>query len=327
MKALVTGGAGFLGSHLVERLVSEGIETICFVRPEDDLRWIEALDIQLIYGDCTDKESIRPALDDPPDLIFHLAGIANAESDDIYHRVNAGGTKNIVELCRERSITLKRFVLSSSASVMGPSSGGPPLAEGDDFNPTTEYGRSKVAAEGYVRELEGHFPWTILRLGLIYGPRATHGFFPVFRMAARGFLPLTGKMNGNMLHVDDAARCLLHVARHEAAIDRTYLVGEESPASLDEIVDEIVSSVGKRVVRLTIPLPLLYPVALALQVVGRLRGRVPLLDLRRLDDMRHRDWLIDSSLIRKETGFTPEIDLETGIRQSVKWYREAGWIR
>ncbi|MFC1627929.1 NAD-dependent epimerase/dehydratase family protein [Gemmatimonadota bacterium] len=327
MKALVTGGSGFLGSHLVERLVSEGIETICFVRPEDDLRWIEALDIRRIYGDCTDKDSIRPVFDDPPDFIFHLAGIANAPSDDVYNSVNAGGTQNIVELCLENNISLKRFVLTSSASVMGPSERGSPRSENDDFNPTTAYGRSKVEAEAHVRELDGHIPWTILRLGLIYGPRATHGFFPVFRMAARGFLPLTGQMNGNMIHVEDAARCLIHVARHESAIDRIYLVGEESPSSLEEIVNEIVSSVGRRVVRLTVPLPLLYPIALALQVIGRIRGRVPLLDLRRLDDMRHRDWLIDSSLIRDETGFTPEIDLATGIRQSVDWYREAGWIR
>jgi len=327
MKALVTGGTGFLGSHLVERLVSEGFETTCFVRPEDDLKWIEALDIDLIHGDCTDKDSIRPALDSAPDLIFHLAGIANANSDDIYHHVNAGGTRNIVELCLESGIPLKRFVFTSSASVLGPSNSGPPLDERNEYSPTTEYGRSKVAAEQYVRQLDGHIPWTILRLGLIYGPRATHGFFPVFRMAAKGFLPIVGETNANLIHVDDAARCLQHVALHESAINSTYLTADESPSSMSEIVDVIVSSIGRRVVRLKIPIPFLYPVALTLQIAGRLRGRAQMFDLRRLDDMSHLNWLIDPSLIREETGFATEIDIETGIRQSVAWYREAGWIR
>jgi len=327
MKALVTGGSGFLGSHLVERLVSDGIETTCFVRPEDDLRWIEALGTDLIHGDCTDKDSIRPAIDSSPDLIFHLAGIANANSDDVYHRVNAEGTRNIVELCLESGIQLKRFVFTSSASVMGPSNSGPPLDERNDYSPTTEYGRSKVAAEQFVRQLDGNIPWTILRLGLIYGPRATHGFFPVFRMAAKGFLPIVGETHANLIHVDDAARCLQHVALHESAINSTYLTAAETPSSMYEIVDEIVSSIGRRVVRLKIPIPLLYPVALALQVAGRVRGRAPLFDLRRLDDMSHHNWLIDPSLIRKETGFTTEIDIETGIRKSIDWYREAGWIR
>jgi nucleoside-diphosphate-sugar epimerase len=325
VRALVTGATGFLGSHLVERLVSEGIETICLVLPDDDLRWIGDLDVEFMRGDCTDRDSLRPALDRAPDLIFHLAGTANAATEELYHRVNTTGTKNLVELCLEREMDLRRFVFSSSASVMGPSNGADPLREDDGVRPTTAYGRSKVAAEQQVRTLAGHIPYTIVRLALIYGPRATHGFSMMPRMAVKGFLPLTREMRSNVLHVEDAARSLLHVARHDAAVDRTYLVGSRNPMSLVEIADEIEASLDRRVLRVRIPFPVLYPIALAYQVMGYLRGRVPQLDLRRLDDMRHRDWLIDPSLIRKETGFTPEIDLATGIRQTVRWFQqEAG---
>jgi len=322
VRALVTGATGFLGSHLVELLVSEGIETICLVQPGDDRRWIGSLEVEFIEGDCTDKDSLGPAFDRSPDYIFHLAGVANAISADVYDRVNAGGTKNLVELCLERELDLTRFVFSSSASVMGPSNGKVPWTEADDCRPTTDYGRSKVAAEQYVRELEGHLPYTILRLALIYGPRATHGFSMMLRMAVKGFLPRTMQLRSNIIHVEDAARCLLHVARHDAGINSTYLTGSEDPISLLEIADEIETSLDRRVLRVRIPFPILYPIALAYQVAGRLRGRVPQIDLRRLDDMRHRDWLIDSSLIRKETGFTPGINLATGIRQTVMWFRQ-----
>jgi len=322
VKALVTGATGFLGSHLVELLVSEGIETICLVLPGDDRRWIGSLEVEFIHGDCTRKESLQPALDRAPDLIFHLAGIANAGTEEIYHQVNTLGTMNLIELCLERELDLHRFVFSSSASVMGPSNGSLPLSEEDDPRPTTEYGRSKVAAEQHLRECEDDLPYTILRLGLIYGPRATHGFSMMPRLAVKGILPRTMQLRSNLIHVEDAARCLLHVARHDAAVNRTYLAANEDPVSLIEIANEIVSSLDRRVIQFRIPFPLLYPIAAIMQVTGRIRGRVPLLDLRRLDDMRHRDWIIDPSLIRGETGYIPEIDLQTGIRQTVNWFRQ-----
>ncbi|MFC1530221.1 NAD-dependent epimerase/dehydratase family protein [Gemmatimonadota bacterium] len=323
MRALVTGATGFLGSHLVERLASEGIETICLVLPGDDLHWIGDLDVEIIEGDCTEKDSLRPALDRAPDLIFHLAGIANAPTADVYQQVNALGTRNLVELCLERELALDRFVFSSSASVMGPSNGKAPWTEADDCHPTTLYGQSKVAAEQHVRELEGHIPYTIIRVALIYGPRATHGFSMMLRMAVKGFLPSTMQLRSNVIHVEDVTRCLLHVARHDAAVDRTYLLGSEDPMSLAEIANMIDDALDRRILRVRIPFLMLYPIALTYQVMGHLRGRVPQIDLRRLEDMRHRDWLIDSSRIRNETGFVPEIDLETGLRQTVEWFRQA----
>lgn len=327
MRALVTGATGFLGSHLVELLVAEGVETDCLVLPGDELHWIGDLDVAVIEGDCTDRDSLRPALQRSPDLIFHLAGIANAPHDGLYHLVNARGTQNLIELCLEEDLPVRRFVFSSSASVMGPSNGGPPLKEADECRPVTEYGRSKVEAEGHVRALTGRIPWTIVRLGLIYGPRATHGFFPLFKMAAGGFLPLTGDLHGNLLHVTDAARSLLHVARHEAAVDRTYLAAGEETATLDELAEAIAGSLERRVHRLRVPFPLLYPAALTMQLAGRVRGRVPMFDLRRVEDMRHSDWRIDSSRIRMETGFETTIDLRPGIADTMSWYREQGWVK
>ena len=120
MKALVTGAAGFIGSHVVDLLLENGIEVTSFVMESDDLTWLKGKDTNIIFGDCTDTQSLEHAITTDLDYIFHLAAVMNAPDAEIYDRVNYQGTRNVVDLCLEKKVELKRFVYVSSFAASGP---------------------------------------------------------------------------------------------------------------------------------------------------------------------------------------------------------------
>ncbi len=98
----MTGATGFIGSHLVEELVKKGYEVTCLARKTSNLKWIEGLDVNILYGDCTDKDSLKQI---PPDLdyVFHLAGLTKAHRDEDFFCVNAKGTENLLKAVAARS--------------------------------------------------------------------------------------------------------------------------------------------------------------------------------------------------------------------------------
>jgi len=326
LKALVTGAAGFIGSHLVDLLIENGYRVTCFVMEEDDLAWIEAKDVEIVFGDCTVKQSLIPAVSDDLDYVFHLAAVMNAASADVYDSVNFEGTKNVVEVCLDRQPQLKRFVHVSSLAASGPSGPHTMLRETDRCRPVTDYGKSKLKAEEFLKLNSEKLPFTILRLGLVYGPRNRNGIFSAFRVISRGIKPVLRNSGTNVIYVKDAARSMLLAATRDAAAYKTYCVGEERLYSYREIADIISDAAGGRTFTFPVFMPLLFGAGMLLQAYGSLTRTQPLLDMRRMADMKHRYWMYDTSLIREELGFTTQYELSAGVQETVDWYRQQGWI-
>jgi dihydroflavonol-4-reductase len=119
LKALVTGANGFIGSHLVERLLRSGTKVRCFVCRTSDLRWLKGLQVEIAYGDCVDKESLSSAVAGL-DCVYHLAGATKAKRKADFFAINAGGTENLVRACLEHNPRIEKFVCLSSQSASGP---------------------------------------------------------------------------------------------------------------------------------------------------------------------------------------------------------------
>jgi nucleoside-diphosphate-sugar epimerase len=134
-KAFVTGGAGFVGSHLVDLLLDRGYPVTCLARKTDDLRWLEGTGARIVYGDCTDRESLERALEPDTAYVFHLAAVLHAERPELYEAVNVQGTRNLVEACRRKTPTLRRLVYTSSAVAAGPSGRHSACREEDPCSP------------------------------------------------------------------------------------------------------------------------------------------------------------------------------------------------
>jgi UDP-glucose 4-epimerase len=182
MKALVTGGAGFIGSHIVDALVERGDEVTVIDNLSSGRR--ENLDTptgkraELVEADVTDAQAVAETLErQRPELVFHLAAqidVRRSVTDPVYDlNVNVGGTLNLLEAARRTDA--RRFVLASTGgAVYGEGAGLElPLDETAQCRPDAPYGQSKFAAEGYA-SLYGRLYGlnaTALRLGNVYGPR------------------------------------------------------------------------------------------------------------------------------------------------------------
>jgi len=325
MKALVTGASGFIGSHLVRALLEKKYEVSCLVMEKEDLKWIEGLDIKLIYGDVTDKKSLYGATEGS-EYIYHLAGVLSSKNPADYYNVNYSGTRNLVEACLESPAGLRRFIFSSSVAASGPSGKGRILTEDDKCNPVTDYGRSKMMAEEYLRSVGDRLPFTIVRLAMIYGPRNIGGFYSLFQVMKKGLNPSIGGGETNVCFVGDVANGMMLASEKETARGKTYFLGEERIYSWDEISKSIAAAVGKHPLTIRIPFFLLYLAAPVFELYAKIAGTDPVINRRRLSDMKHRFWRCDMGRMSKDLGFEIRFPLAEGIRLTARWYEEQGLL-
>lgn len=256
---LVTGGAGFIGSHLVEALVERDER----VRVLDDFSTgrrenlaAVADHIELLEGDVADPETAERAVAGC-DYVLHLAAIASVQAslEEPWrtHRVNVGGTLNVLQAARRAGV--QRVVFTSSAAVYGDHTA-LPLREGLPPRPLSPYAAHKVAGEAYCSAFHTSYdlPAVVLRLFNVYGPRQDHanpysGVISVFaaRMA-RGERPVIygdGKQTRDFVYVTDAVRALLLACEREAAVGGVFNVaggGQTSVLQLAMALNQVLGT-------------------------------------------------------------------------------------
>jgi dihydroflavonol-4-reductase len=324
MKAFVTGANGFIGSHLVEFLLSRGWNVRCLVRQGSDLRWIEHLHASLIYGDLRDKSSLQGGVEGR-DVVFHLAAILRASDPRLYYEINHGGTRNLVEACVEVNPGLKRFVYVSSIAAAGPSGSSVPRNEDAPVRPANEYGKTKLLGEEAVREHGEEVPSVIVRPTNIYGPREWE-FLAIARIVRKRVKPLlgNGKRQTTLCAVWDLVRALVMAATSDRAVGQTYYITDGCAYTYREIVDHIAALLDISGFTLPLHQPLLIAVLFLRNLIGSFKGGRSFLTVKRLRDLKNTYLLFDGSRAEHELGFVPEITLEEGLRRTIGWYRREG---
>ena len=311
MRALLTGGAGFIGSHLADRLVERGDDVLVFDNFSTGRRenlHAAASEAPVMEADIRDREAVETAIrSHEPEIIFHLAAqmdVRKSIADPLYDSaVNIGGTINLLEASRGLG---SRFVLASSGGgIYGEGTGRAlPFTEKDEAFPDSPYGQSKLASEGYcalfarVYEL----PTIALRLGNVYGPRqdprGEAGVIAIFcgrfGSGVASAVYGDGRQTRDYVYVDDVVDAVIAAG----ACDQTgaFNVGTGRETSVLELIEALQAAFGRR--------------DLAPEHAPPRTGEV----LRTA---------LDSTLAAATLGWEPATGIEQGLGETVAWFEHA----
>jgi len=319
MKALVTGGTGFVGSHLVEALLKEGFEVHCLVRNLSNKKWLDGLDVVFIEGDCCNRASLEKIKNF--DYIFHLAGLTKASSWQEFYTANVIGTENIVDVALKNNPDLKRFIHISSLAAAGPCDDGKPKCENSPVNPVSAYGKSKLLSEKLVEKFRDKLPFTILRPTAVYGPR-DRDFYLFFKMVNAGIVPYFGKSYYSLIYIDDLIKGIILAAKSEIAQGNIYFLANREIVSSDEISSIIAEVLGKKTIKIRIPRNLM-------PLIGRVASKIAknsIINNDKLIELKYTYWLCDISRARNELGFAPKVNIREGMKWTANWYRIHKWL-
>ncbi len=338
-RVLVTGAAGFIGSHLVESLCADGVPTRSLVLSGSDASNLAGSSSELVEGDIRDQSSLVRAMDGV-DLVFHLAAISRHDAnipDAEYSRTNVEGTRNVLDAARAAGA--KRVVFTATIEAVGTSKDGAPLTEETPQCPRNVYGGSKLEAENLVREYHraAGFDTVVVRPPMTYGPREVILCARLFGIIRKGFYPLIG--DGRALTEFCFVKNQVHglrLAAERGKPGEVYFISDERSYTIEEIVRAIAGVMGVRVFTPHIPVPLALAVGFSFELFSKVlrfypfvipqTGRPPF-SRKTVEWTSESRLYCDISKARRELGYAPRYSLAEGIRETVAWYAEKGLIR
>ncbi len=330
MQVLVTGASGFVGKHLVKQLVEAGHTVYSFVRKSSRIEELERLRTTLVYGDICEISAIEEIFRQHPeiDTVFHLASLLTPVSvnDDVYWNINYQGTKNLLDVCQQAR--LRAYIHCSTVGVIGPL----PHIPADETSrcaPDSNYGTSKYQAE--LLALEYHrnsdLPVTVVRPAWIYGP-GDRRTFTFFRMVAKGrfFIIGDGQTQLSPVYIDDVVQGLILCAEQiEKSCGEIFIVSGAESVTLETLATTIAQASNSSILPFRVPGGVAHIGAIVCEKLCKPFGVEPPIHHRRLDFF-FRDQAFDISKIQQILGFRPQVDVSVGVKQTITWYKEHGWL-
>lgn len=329
MRLLVTGGTGFIGSHLAEEARRRGADVVVLGltdRPEEKANagLLSRLGVEVLSGSITNPELCRRAARGATH-IFHLA-VAMREggkSDEFFESINLDGTRHLLQAATAERV--QRFVYCSTIGIYGHRVPGI-TTEDSPLSPGNIYERTKVTAERLVRDFAENcgLGAVVLRPADVYGPRDQR-LLKLFKGVSRGRFPLFGAGQGrrHMVYVDDVVSAFFLACEREEAVGEGLIVAGPRACTLHELLDEIKAATGSLRYGVRLPLaPMLGLAAVVEDICAALAVDPPI--YRRRMDFFHSDSEFDTSRARRVLGWEPKVDLPEGIRRTLEDYRSRG---
>jgi dihydroflavonol-4-reductase len=317
---LVTGGSGFIGSHLVDRLCCGGEPVRVLLRRKNYAGLPPQA--EAAFGELISGAGLEEALQGV-DTVIHLAGVTKALTVEDYYAGNARATETLARAMQGRAI---RLVHVSSLAAAGPSLDGTPIGEDAAPRPVTHYGKSKLAAEHVVRELAPDA--VIVRPPVVYGPRDTD-VFQILKPFTQGiaFQLGGGERWFSAIYVKDLVDGLITAARAAQAGGRTYFLANSKPVSWSELGAATARITERKARVLRVPVAVAYAAGWCAEMGAHLAGKPGIISREKVREAQCSYWTCDTRRAAEEIGFEARTPLDAGLAETLAWYREAGWLK
>lgn len=324
--AVVTGGTGFVGSHLVDLLIYKGYEVRCITRKSSDLKWLKNKDVKIFDCGLYNKEALKEVIREA-DYVYHVAGVVKSKTKEGYFRGNVDTTRTLIEATLESNSNLKRFLVVSSQTVTGPSLDGKPVNEETECRPITTYGKSKWEEEKLVLSFKDKLPITICRAPAVYGERDTE-IFIYFKTFSKGLTTTVGfnEKKLSLIHVLDLVNGFYLAATNEKSKGQIYFISSEEFYTWPQINNITSTIIGKKPIVIKVPHFLVYSIAAVAQFAAMFSSKPATLNIEKAKDITQQFWICDTSKAINELGYHQNISIEEGIRRTIEWYKKMNWI-
>jgi nucleoside-diphosphate-sugar epimerase len=299
--SLVTGAAGFMGSHVVEHLARQGVKVRATSRPREDISFFDELGVEYVPADLTMPDTLSRLFEGDVDRVYHLAAICNFSTPlKALYPTNVEGVKTITELALKAKV--KCFVHVTSTSVYGYYQGRP-FVEDSQRNPGDDYGRSKKEGEDVVFErLKQGLPAVVVRPCTVYGPRCNDGAGKVFsRPTAIMAIPGSGKQLLSNVRAEDVAAALHYLSHLDQSVGEVYNLCEDTNPTLEEALTLAAETYGTKPPRIHLPLGLVKAMAMVDGFISNLRRKIPDIEYDAVKYL-YSDYVVDNTKLLK-TGF------------------------
>ena len=333
-KILVTGASGFIGSFIVERALELGAEVWAAVRASSSREYLKDERIHFIQLNLNDagllKEQLQEfaAVETAWDYVVHAAGLTKCQDPADFYRVNAEGTMLLVQVLLATETLRGRFVFLSSLSVWGAvhEDDYANICEADIPHPNTEYGKSKLEAECLLAQVEG-LDYVVLRPTGVYGPREKDYFLMAKSICGHvDFAVGYKRQDITFIYVRDLVEATMLALQHGEK-GRGYFLTDGQVYSSSDFSRLLQKELDvKFVLPIIAPIWVLRVVCMLGGWLARLTGKPSALNMDKFNILRQRNWRCDIQPAINDLGYQPRYTLTEGVRETVAWYKQQGWV-
>ncbi len=328
---LITGASGFIGSFLVEQALNKGWEVYAAVRKTSSRQYLTDQRIHFIEIDLSSEQQLHQALSQQQfQYVIHAAGLTKCKNTADFYRVNTQATERLCKALLDTQHNLQHFVFISSLSVMGAIKEQLPHTEvniQDEPKPNTHYAKSKLQAEHIVKTYMKDVPTTILRPTGVYGPREKD--YLLMAQSIRRHIDFSvgyKPQHITFIYVKDVVQAAYKALKYQGNI-QTFLLTDDNTYTSKEFSMLLQREMKvKRVIHIKAPLWVLKTVCAISEQIAKFRRATPTLNMDKYRILKQRNWMADITPAKQQLMFQPEYNLEKGVQQTVKWYKEQGWL-
>ena len=333
-KVLVTGAGGFIGGFIVEEALRRGYDVWAAVRATTSREFLKDSRIHFVELDFTNDDKFKSVIQEQLvqhgrwDYVVHNLGATKCADFNDFTKVNYGCLRLLVDTLRALDAVPDGFVMMSSMSVLGlgDEKGYTPFTSKSIPMANTRYGLSKLKAETYLQSLPD-FPYIAMRPTGVYGPHE-RDYYLMIKSIASGFDFSVGyrRQMLTFIYVRDLASAVFS-ALESGVRCKSYLLTDGKTYSQSEFRQITKQLLGKKfVVPFRAPLWIVRMVCAAAERIAAAKGKASTLNRDKYVILRQRNWTCDISDAVNDFGYRPQYDLRRGLEETIKWYRDNGWL-